>query len=332
MINNPRYLKEIYDRNIDRILLLCSNHAINNNDVKQIVYDMFYTFVKEDLVFKSLDEEKKYIKSTTLKKLKKYKLTSDKQVYDKEFIKDMWQNIINSVYSNIDNSNKVFKIVKALLLVVMISIICIGLPYLAAKILSKKENADNSLMNINETKEQKEYEIINTSLVDDIVIVKMNNPSEITFNDAILNYNIKPVYLSEIISSNLNNILIFKNVEGNNKYNLKVYANDFNIVKTYNLDIANDNRDIIVEQSSLNENLIIDKLTILNNYIYIKGTIININSIKIVLNDGSEVILDNNKYLSTYNELQMIYYSSSNEFNANDINKIIIDDVYELSD
>lgn len=330
MINNPRYLKEIYNRNIDRILLLCSNHAINNNDVKQIVYDIFYTFVKEDLVFKSLDEEKKYIKSITLKKLKKYKLTSDKQVYDKEFIKEIWQNIINSVYSNFDNSNKVFKIIKAITLVVIISTICVGLPYMAAKILSKKENSNSSLMNINETKETKEYEIINTSLVDDILIVKMNNPSEITFNDAILNYNIRPVYLSEMISNNSNNVLIFKNVDINNKYNLKVYANDFNMVKTYNLDISNDNRDIVVEQSTLNENLIINKMTIINNYIYIKGSIININNIKIILNDGSEVILDNNKYLSTYNELQMIYYSSNVEFNANDVNKVIIDDIYEL--
>lgn len=134
MINNIRYIKEVYDRNINNLLNICSKYIINDEQIDTFISKLFLNIIKKDLIFSSILEEESYCKMFILNLLKNYELVNKRN--DKSYLKEtIWSQIKNNVFPKAVKIRQIFQIVKPIIIVLLISVFCLLISYLIGQFL-----------------------------------------------------------------------------------------------------------------------------------------------------------------------------------------------------
>lgn len=134
MINNIRYIKEVYDRNINNLLNICSKYIINDEQIDTFISKLFLNIIKKDLIFSSILEEESYCKMFILNLLKNYELVNKRN--DKSYLKEtIWAQIKNNVFPKAVKIRQIFQIVKPIIIVLLISVFCLLISYLIGQFL-----------------------------------------------------------------------------------------------------------------------------------------------------------------------------------------------------
>ena len=134
MINNIRYIKEVYDRNINNLLNICSKYIINDEQIDTFISKLFLNIIKKDLIFSSILEEESYCKMFILNLLKNYELVNKRN--DKSYLKEtIWSQIKNNVFPKAVKIRQIFQIVKPITIVLLISVFCLLISYLIGQFL-----------------------------------------------------------------------------------------------------------------------------------------------------------------------------------------------------
>ncbi len=134
MINNIRYIKEVYDRNINNLLNICSKYIINDEQIDTFISKLFLNIIKKDLIFSSILEEESYCKMFILNLLKNYELVNKRN--DKSYLKEtIWAQIKNNVFPKAVKIRQIFQIVKPITIVLLISVFCLLISYLIGQFL-----------------------------------------------------------------------------------------------------------------------------------------------------------------------------------------------------
>lgn len=120
MINNIRYLQEVYNRNIQILLSLCSRYDISDSQATEFIYEIFVKIISKDLVFNDILEEESYFKMQLLKYLKNAQLVNVKE--DNKYLQQIiWEKIKNNAYMESKRKILFIKIIRAVLIVLIIS-------------------------------------------------------------------------------------------------------------------------------------------------------------------------------------------------------------------